>query len=115
MRLKKRIEQLEGRVSALESAEWVVRRKWWRDISRRLTQLECEHDPVPKQNQNQGSYLFWLPTTYCLECSKCGKLIRGLTEAEYLKARLARMTDQCAADKAKIKERLKVLKEDTNG
>ena len=113
MRLKKRVEQLEGRVSALESAEWVVRRKWWRDISRRLTQLECEHDPVPKHKHY--SYFPWLPTTYCLECSKCGKLIRGLTEAEYLKARLARTTDQCATDKAAIKARLKVLKEGTNG
>ena len=92
-------------------------------LEARLTQLECEHDLVLAENYEQvavrgdsGNCYFKTVSTYRLECSKCEKVVqRFATEAEYLKAKLARMTDQCAADKAKIKARLKVLKEDTNG
>lgn len=99
MRLKQRVERLENWIDDLQ-----------KDICHRLKQLECEHDPVPKERYGG----FWPERlVYYLECSKCGKVLRCFaTETEYLKERLARMTDQCATDKAAIKARLKALKEE---
>ena len=84
----------------------------------RLSILECEHDGRPDTETrhmritNSGGCTFeeYCPwTAFVMKCAKCGKVLRDLTEIEYLKARLEEDEGSFLGRSNEMKERLAEL------
>ena len=82
----------------------------------RLAILECEHEYVPSAiSKATGGMITngWaycgLETVFVMKCSKCGSILRDLTEKEYLIARLEMDEGSFLGRSNEMKERLAVL------
>ena len=81
----------------------------------RLTVLECEHDPQPDTETRifSGTYVTLSGcVAYVERCSKCGTILRDLTEREYLEMRIEGIDSTWSAEKEELERRLLELCDD---
>ena len=93
MRLKETVGVLRGR---LESQQDEIT-----NLRLRVEFLECEHEYVPDEITRfkfgwNGGWATHSPyKSYVLKCSKCGHILKDITEKEYLLAKLESDKNSC--------------------
>lgn len=115
MRLKEIVDTILWR---LESQEKEITNLRWR-----VEFLECEHEYVPdtvtrsttfyhppEGNNMVGNYCQHY-TAYILKCSKCGHILKDITEKKYLLAKLECDKNSCAEQYDETMLRLESLEE----
>ena len=107
MRLRKKMEDLEAKVWVLEH-EASDRAE---DTEKRLSKLECPHTELEYGRMLAG--FMWDPVTSWQErCKRCGKVIRGLSNDEYLLIEKERLASELKKVNAEIKANKKHVSDD---
>ena len=110
MRLKETVGVLKSR---LESQQEEIT-----NLRLRVEFLECEHEYVPDEitrytfNGSCGFHTFLPSQDYVLECTKCGHILKHMTEKEYLLAKLESDKNSCEKQYEETMSRLESLEKE---
>ena len=110
MRLKETVGVLRGR---LESQQEEIT-----NLRLRVEFLECEHEYVPGELTRSkfvthcGCTSACPYTAYVLKCSKCGHILKDITEKEYLLAKLESDKNSCEKQYEETMSRLESLEKE---